>query len=70
MKNVNAVSNATKNISYSNRVPIYYDIKNDTVYTEQMKNEKGLTDLFYLTDLIRYNNPEEVKKTVYKFLWL
>ncbi len=47
-----------------------YDIKNNTVYTEQMKKEKGLTDLFYLTDLIRYNSPEEVKKTVYKFLWL
>lgn len=70
MNNINAVSKATKGINYNNRVSIYYDIKNNTVYTEQMKKEKGLTDLFYLTDLIRYNSPEEVKKTVYKFLWL
>lgn len=49
-------------LSKIGRVPLYYSISNDTVY-----NESG-DGRYHLTDLINYNTPKEIEKTVVEML--
>ena len=49
-------------LSKIEKVPLYYSISNDTVY-----NESG-DGRYHLTDLINYNTPKEIEKTVVEML--
>lgn len=50
------------NLSKTKRVSLYYDIKNDTVFSEPGNGR------FYLTDLINYNSPKDIEKTVERMM--
>lgn len=62
MNNLKAVSKATKGISYSSRVPLYYSISDDAVYTTPGPGR------IYVTDLIRENTELEIKATINRWL--
>lgn len=44
--------------------PLYYSIRENAVYTEDGE------DRYYITELIRKNTEEEIKRTVYRYLAL
>ena len=58
MKNAKEVARLSK---YGG-VPLYYDVKNDAVYT------KNRADRYLVTFLIRENTEEEIVATVRKFM--
>ena len=62
MKNLRSMSERTKKVSAREGLPLYYSIKEDAVYDEDGEGR------FYMTDLIRYNSPEEIEETVKIFL--
>lgn len=62
MKNLREMSHKTECCPALGTVPLYYSIKEDAVYSEDGEGR------FYLTDLIRHNEPEEIEQTVRKFL--
>ena len=64
MKGLKEVSNKTKGIDFTCRVPLYYSPSTDTVYTTSGEGR------FHVTDLIRENTTEEIKKTVKYFMSL
>lgn len=54
MKNLKKISELSKKV----KVSLYYSPKENAVYDEPGQGR------FYLTDLIRENTPEKIKKTV------
>ena len=62
MKNLKEVSDRSNFIKLHGPLPLYYSVKEDAVFTEDGE------DRFYLTDLIRFNDPEMIRETVRKFL--
>lgn len=62
MNNLRSVSKATKGISYSSRVPLYYSISDDAAYTTPGPGR------IYVTDLIRENTELEIKATINRWL--
>ena len=64
MKGLKAVSEKTKGINYSTRVPLYYNPTTDTVYTKSGEGRR------HLTDLLNEHTPQEIKETVNYFMRL
>ena len=58
MKNLDVVAReSSKGVT-----PLFYGIREDAVYTEDGEGR------FYLTDLIRENTEDEIKRTVRRFM--
>lgn len=72
LNGVDKVAQASQNIVQKNRntwLPIYYDIKNKTVLTEDdYKKLKDKTHIFKVTELIKPNTAEEIERVVNKAL--
>lgn len=65
MKNLKKVAEETKKITgWSNRIPLFYDIEKDAVYT------KSGTNRYHITDLIRENTPKDIKDAVNRYMAL
>lgn len=62
MKNLKAIANATKGISYRTRIPLYYSIEDDAVYKEEGSGR------YYVTDLISENTEADIKEAVDRWL--
>ena len=68
MKGLKALSDKSKKACVGNSIPIgqwipvYYDIKKDTVY------DKPGVGRYQVTSLIRDNTPEEIEQAVERFL--
>lgn len=70
MKNLSKVAKASENATFFNSIPLYYDVKTKTVYTEKMLTKKQKDEYFYCTDLINKCTEEEIQSFVYRFLWM
>lgn len=57
MENLKKVAEASKN-----GCKLYYSIRENAVFTTEGEGR------YFLTELIRENTPEEIQKTVYKFM--
>ena len=62
MKNLKAIANTTKDISYHTRIPLYYSIEDDAVYKEAGQGR------YYVTDLISENTEADIKEAVDRWL--
>ena len=70
MKNLAKVAKATEKATFFNSIPLYYDVKTRTVYTDEMLSEKQKKEYFYCTDLINTCSEEDIESYVYRFLWM
>ena len=70
MNNLSEVAKATKNATFFNSIPLYYDAKTKSVYTDKMLTEEQKKEMFYCTDLINTCSEEDIESFVYRFLWM
>lgn len=70
MKNLAEVAKATENATYTNSVPLYYDVKTDAVFTDKMLTKRQREKYFFCTNLIRECSEQEIQSFVYRFLWM
>lgn len=62
MKGLKAVAMATKGINWDNRIPLYYSIEKQTVYTKDRK------DRYFVTWLINECTEKDIEKAVNRWL--
>ena len=62
MKGLKAVAMATKGINWDNRIPLYYSIEKQTVYTKDRK------DRCFVTWLINECTEKDIEKAVNRWL--
>lgn len=62
MKGLKAAAMATKGINWDNRIPLYYSIEKQTVYTKDRK------DRYFVTWLINECTEKDIEKAVNRWL--
>ena len=70
MKNLDIVAKESKETTFRNSLPIYYDYTTDEVLTDSLIAKQGNTNYFKCTELIRENSEKEIEAAVWRARWM